>query len=67
MADFQTRITATLSVRDWARVVDGWLQETTPTRAPAERRDVWHEPWALALIVVCLSAEWTLRRRWALR
>ena len=32
-----------------------------------ERRDLWHEPWAFATVVVLLSAEWVLRRRWGLR
>jgi hypothetical protein len=32
-----------------------------------EYRDLWHEPWAFALIVLLLSAEWILRRRWGLR
>ena len=32
-----------------------------------EHRDLWHEPWAFALIVLLLSAEWILRRRWGLR
>jgi hypothetical protein len=32
-----------------------------------EHRDLWHEPWTFALIVLLLSAEWILRRRWGLR
>jgi hypothetical protein len=51
---------------DASRIV-GWLQETTPQQAAPERRDVWHEPWAFAVIVALLSAEWILRRRWGLR
>src|SRR4029077_2956766 len=47
--------------------VPGWLQTTTPQNAAPERRDLWHEPWAFAAIVVLLSAEWILRRRWGLR
>jgi hypothetical protein len=38
-----------------------------PQNAAPERRDLWHEPWAFALIVLLLSAEWILRRRWGLR
>jgi hypothetical protein len=47
--------------------VPGWLQATVPQNAAPERRDLWHEPWAFALIVGLLSAEWILRRRWGLR
>jgi hypothetical protein len=45
----------------------GWLQSVVPQDAPPERRDLWHEPWAFAAIVMMLSAEWILRRRWGLR
>jgi len=44
-----------------------WLQATVPQNAAPERRDLWHEPWAFALLVLLLSAEWILRRRWGLR
>ena len=44
-----------------------WLQSTVPQNAAPERRDLWHQPWAFALIVALLSAEWVLRRRWGLR
>jgi uncharacterized membrane protein len=47
--------------------VPAWLQATVPQNAAPERRDLWHEPWAFGLIVVLLSAEWILRRRWGLR
>jgi hypothetical protein len=47
--------------------VPGWLQATVPQNAAPERRDLWHEPWAFALIIGLLSAEWILRRRWGLR
>jgi uncharacterized membrane protein len=47
--------------------VTSWLRSATPTNAQPERRDLWHEPWAFAFIVVLLSLEWTLRRRWGLR
>lgn len=47
--------------------VPGWLQATVPQNAAPERRDLWHEPWAFAMIVLLLSAEWILRRRWGLR
>ena len=44
-----------------------WLQATVPQNAAPERRDLWHEPWAFALVILLLSAEWILRRRWGLR
>lgn len=47
--------------------VPSWLQSATPQSAAPERRDLWHDPWAFALIVLLLSAEWILRRRWGLR
>jgi hypothetical protein len=47
--------------------VPGWLQATVPQNAAPERRDLWHEPGAFALIVGLLSVEWILRRRWGLR
>jgi uncharacterized membrane protein len=47
--------------------VPGWLQAIVPQNGEPERRDLWHEPWAFALIVVLLSGEWVLRRRWGLR
>jgi hypothetical protein len=49
-----------------SRVVS-FLQATEPMNAAPEHRDLWHEPWSFALIVLLLSAEWILRRRWGLR
>ena len=51
---------------DASRVVD-WLKETIPQSAAPERRDLWHEPWAFALVAVLMCGEWTLRRAWGLR
>jgi uncharacterized membrane protein len=50
-----------------AKEVANWLRTATPQDAAPERRDLWHEPWAYALVVGLLSAEWILRRRWGLR
>ena len=50
-----------------ASKVPAWLEAAIPQSAAPERRDLWHEPWAFALIVALLSAEWILRRRWGLR
>jgi uncharacterized membrane protein len=43
------------------------LQSATPASLTPEQRDLWHQPWAFALIVMALSVEWMLRRRWGLR
>jgi uncharacterized membrane protein len=50
-----------------ASKVPEWLQAAVPQNAAPERRDLWHEPWALGLVIVLLSTEWILRRRWGLR
>jgi hypothetical protein len=47
--------------------VPSWLQAIVPQNAAPERRDLWHEPWAFALVIALLSLEWILRRRWGLR
>jgi len=47
--------------------VVSWLHEAVPPEASLERRDLWHHPWAIAIVIVLLSAEWGLRRRWGLR
>ena len=51
---------------DAPRVVS-WLDESATQSAEPEQRDLWDQPWALAVVVVLLCAEWTLRRRWGLR
>ena len=43
------------------------LRASAPQSAEPERRDLWHEPWAFALVIALLSAEWILRRWWGLR
>jgi uncharacterized membrane protein len=43
--------------RDAARLAD----------RPPEWRDAWHTGWMFAAIVLLVSAEWGLRRRWGLR
>jgi hypothetical protein len=43
------------------------LRDVVPHDAVPERRDLWNEPWAFALVVLLLSAEWVLRRRWGLQ
>ena len=44
-----------------------WLQEAARQNAAPVQRDLWHEPWAMAALVLLMSAEWTLRRLWGLR
>ncbi len=51
---------------DASRIVAS-LQSSVPKDAAPERRDLWHEPWAFALVVALLGGEWILRRRWGLR
>ena len=50
-----------------AAQVPSWLQAAVPQNAAPERRDLWHEPWAFAVVILLLSTEWILRRRWGLR
>ena len=51
---------------DASRVLS-WLDDSARQNAEAERRDLWNRPWALAMLVLLLCGEWTLRRRWGLR
>jgi len=44
-----------------------WLESVVPQTVELEPRDLWNQPWAIALIIALLSAEWILRRRWGLR
>lgn len=43
------------------------IRSAVPPDSEPVRRDLWHEPWAFALIVGLLAAEWILRRTWGLR
>ena len=43
------------------------LRASLPAAALAVRRDLWHNGWSFAAILVLLAAEWLLRRRWGLR
>ena len=55
-----------LRASDSGQVVSD-LRSSAPRAGEPERRDLWHEPWAFALVIALLSAEWMLRRRWGLR
>jgi uncharacterized membrane protein len=50
-----------------AGTIVSMLHSASPQNLAPEQRDLWHEPWAFALVVALLSAEWILRRRWGLR
>jgi hypothetical protein len=50
-----------------ASQIASWLQTAVLRDVEPAQRDLWHEPWAFALVVALLSAEWVLRRRWGLR
>jgi hypothetical protein len=52
---------------DQIRTVVPSLDAAVPAQGHAETRDAWNRPWVLAFIIVMLSTEWILRRRWGLR
>ena len=52
---------------DGAGQIASWLESAAPALGQPQRRDLWHQPWAFALLVMLLAAEWVLRRRWGLR
>jgi uncharacterized membrane protein len=43
------------------------LRARLPAAALAASRDLWNTGWSFVAIVMLLSAEWILRRRWGLR
>jgi uncharacterized membrane protein len=43
------------------------LRASVPASTHAVRRDLWHNAWSLAAIVLLLGVEWILRRKWGLR
>jgi hypothetical protein len=43
------------------------LRTAAPAAALSIRRDLWHNGWSFAAIVLLLAGEWILRRRWGLR
>ena len=47
--------------------IPAWLRTTVPQSAAPVPSDAWHTPWSFAAIVLLLSGEWILRRRWGLR
>jgi len=55
-----------VSESDVAEVVSA-LETNVPAAALSVRRDLWHNGWSFAAIVLLLAGEWVLRRRWGLR
>ena len=55
-----------VSEADVAEVVSA-LETNVPAAALSVRRDLWHNGWSFAAIVLLLAGEWVLRRRWGLR
>jgi hypothetical protein len=51
---------------DASRLI-AWLQEAAHQNAAPVQRDLWHQPWVMAGLILLLSAEWALRRTWGLR
>jgi hypothetical protein len=47
--------------------IGGLLRARVPAAVLSVRRDLWHNGWSFAAIVLLLAAEWVLRRRWGLR
>jgi uncharacterized membrane protein len=47
--------------------IASWLAAAAPRAADLEPHDLWQAPWAFALVIGILGAEWSLRRRWGLR
>jgi uncharacterized membrane protein len=43
------------------------VTSSVPQTVEPVRRDLWHEPWAFALVIAVLSAEWLVRRLWGMR
>ena len=55
-----------VSEADVAEVVSA-LETNVPAAALSVRRDLWHNGWSFAAIMLLLAGEWVLRRRWGLR
>ncbi len=43
------------------------LTSAVPRNAEPVRRDLWHQPWTIVLLLALLSGEWILRRAWGMR
>ena len=45
----------------------GELRAAVPAAVIVARRDLWHNGWSFAALVLLLAAEWLLRRQWGMR
>ena len=45
----------------------GQLRAAVPAAIIVARRDLWHNGWSFAALVLLLAAEWLLRRQWGMR
>jgi uncharacterized membrane protein len=52
---------------DGIAALPGILRARVPAAVLSVRRDLWHNGYAFALIVLLLGTEWIARRRWGLR
>jgi hypothetical protein len=52
---------------DEADTLPRLLEALRPEAVPPERRDLWNNAWMFMAIVLLLSIEWVLRRRWGMR
>ena len=43
------------------------LRAAAPVAALLVRRDLWHNGWSFAILLLVLATEWVMRRRWGLR
>jgi hypothetical protein len=43
------------------------LTSASPQVLAPVQRDLWDRPWILVVVILLLSVEWTLRRRWGFR
>jgi uncharacterized membrane protein len=43
------------------------LRAAVPAAVVAARRDLWHNGWSFAALVLLLAGEWLLRRKWGMR
>jgi uncharacterized membrane protein len=43
------------------------LRAAVPAAIVTARRDLWHNAWSFAALVLLLAGEWLLRRRWGMR
>lgn len=47
--------------------IPGWLRSAVRQVQSSEQHDLWDRPSTFAVLILALSAEWVLRRRWGLR